>query len=103
MADCYIRQDFLELCQGDALKAEIVFSLSNWQHPPTILAEWDPDDEERLRDLKEERRVAESETRHTACNVPKAMNMTLAEIKAYCISSFLRYILSPYLQGFCLF
>lgn len=46
--DCYTRDDFIDLCGGDVLKARIVFDLCEWQHPETILAEWDEDDDEEL-------------------------------------------------------
>lgn len=48
----YTANDFLMLCDGDHVKAEIVFSLCDWQHPSTVLGEWDEDDELALQDLK---------------------------------------------------
>lgn len=74
ITDCYTRRDFLELCQGDALKAEIVFSLSDWQHPPTILDEWDAEDEERLRQLRKERCAANSRDYDAAWLWPAAIS-----------------------------
>lgn len=55
--DCLTRRDFLELCGGDALKADIVFGLCDWQYPSTILAAWDEEDEAALRKLKEAARM----------------------------------------------
>lgn len=46
--DCYTRRDFLELCRGDGLKAGMVFDLCEWQHPSTLLAQWDEEDEAAL-------------------------------------------------------
>lgn len=45
------RNDFLDLCGGDQLKADIVFDLCTWEHPATILDQWDDEDEKELQEL----------------------------------------------------
>lgn len=40
----YTGNDILEEC-GHPIKADIIFSLCSWQHPSTVLGEWDMDDE----------------------------------------------------------
>jgi len=43
--DGYSGQDILDLCDGDPIKARMIFSLCSWQHPSTVLGEWDSDDD----------------------------------------------------------
>lgn len=50
--DCYTKNDFINLCGGDEIKAEIIFDLCSWEHPECILDEWDEEDEEALLELK---------------------------------------------------
>jgi len=40
----YTAKDILTLCNGDQDLADMVFGLCDWQHPSTILGEWDKDD-----------------------------------------------------------
>lgn len=51
--DCYTKNDFINLCDGDEIKAKIVFDLCSWEHPECILDQWDEEDEEDLLELKE--------------------------------------------------
>ena len=44
--------DIISLCEGDRLKARMVFELCDWQYPSTILGEWDQDDELALEELR---------------------------------------------------
>lgn len=46
--------DILNLCNGDALKAQAVFHRCDWQHPSTILAEWDHEDDLALESIRSE-------------------------------------------------
>ena len=48
--------DILELCNGDALKAQMVFDRCDWQHPATVLAEWDLDDDLALEQTRKEQK-----------------------------------------------
>lgn len=48
----YTANDILAECDGDKDKADMVFELCTWQHPCTILAEWDRDDDIALREIK---------------------------------------------------
>lgn len=41
-------QEFIDMCNGDALKALMIFSLCEWQHPSAVLEEWNQDDEAAL-------------------------------------------------------
>lgn len=49
----YTGQDFLELCGGDKDKADMVFYLCGWEHPSTVLDQWDHDDDLALAEIKE--------------------------------------------------
>lgn len=51
----YTANDILAECGGDKDKADIVFELCSWQHPSTVLGEWDRDDDIALRDKKLEK------------------------------------------------
>lgn len=37
--------DILEMCDGDKLKADIVFDMCEWEHPNTILVDWGKEQE----------------------------------------------------------
>ena len=41
---CYTGDDFIELCDGDAEKAERLFWFCDWQHPSAALPEIEEDD-----------------------------------------------------------
>lgn len=43
---CYTGEDFMELCGGDAEKADRLFWYCDWQHPSSAVDELDDDDEE---------------------------------------------------------
>jgi len=45
-------QEIVDLCDGDHLKAEMVFNLCDWQFPSTILDEWDREDNAALEVLR---------------------------------------------------
>lgn len=49
----YTAKDILDLCGGDQDKAEIVFDLCEWEHPSTVLDQWDSDDDLALLEVKE--------------------------------------------------
>lgn len=51
----YTARDILEQCGGDKDKADIVFNLCNWEHPSTVLDQWDHDDDLALARIKEEK------------------------------------------------
>lgn len=42
--------DILEMCDGDKLKADIVFDRCEWEHPNTVLIEWGEEEERMLED-----------------------------------------------------
>jgi hypothetical protein len=42
------RQDFIDLCEGDEIKAKVIFDLCSWEHPETQLDQWDDHDDEAL-------------------------------------------------------
>lgn len=44
--------DILEMCDGDKLKAGLVFDLCEWEHPNTVLVRWDEDDDRALAELR---------------------------------------------------
>ncbi len=44
----YTGRDILEQCDQDPIKARMIFSMCQWQHPSTVLGEWDEGDEEAL-------------------------------------------------------
>jgi hypothetical protein len=50
--DGFSRNDFIDLCNGDELKAEIIFDLCEWEFPSTILDQWDEEDDEALEELR---------------------------------------------------
>lgn len=52
--DCYSRNDFIKLCGGDEIKAHMVFDICSWEHPATVLSQWDSEDENAL---EQERRT----------------------------------------------
>ena len=45
LGDGVTGKDILTLCNGDVLKAQMVFDRCDWQHPSTVLAEWDHEDD----------------------------------------------------------
>lgn len=51
--------DIISLCEGDKLKARMVFELCDWQYPSAILAEWDHDDDLALESKREEAKKAD--------------------------------------------
>lgn len=51
----YTGKYILELCGGDKDKADIVFALCEWEHPSTVLDQWDHDDDLALARIKEEK------------------------------------------------
>lgn len=51
--DQFTKNDFTEMCEGDQIKAEIIFSLCTWQSPYTVLEEWDEEDDAELQELKD--------------------------------------------------
>ncbi|MPM06321.1 hypothetical protein SDC9_52620 [bioreactor metagenome] len=53
--DRYTRNDIVEMCDGDELKADIVFDLLSWEYPGCILDQWDEEDDEALEELRRER------------------------------------------------
>ncbi len=48
----YSRNDIVRMCDGDDLKAQMVFDLLEWQSPSAVLGEWDIDDEEALANFR---------------------------------------------------
>ena len=44
----------MELCGGDQLKAEMIFSLCDWQHPSTLISEWGPENDTALEEKRAE-------------------------------------------------
>ena len=40
----YTRNDLIKLCEGDVKKAELLFTVCDWQHPETILEETPAED-----------------------------------------------------------
>ena len=52
-SDFWTRNDFVDLCEGDELKAEMVFGMCSWESPGCILDQWDKDDEAALNDESE--------------------------------------------------
>lgn len=46
--DFWTRNDFVDLCEGDEVKAAMVFGMCSWESPGAILDQWDKDDEEAL-------------------------------------------------------
>lgn len=58
-------QDIIDLCDGDKLKAQMVFELCDWQHPSTVLGEWDHDDDVALEELRDKQRHTVSQPAFT--------------------------------------
>lgn len=56
--DRYTKNDILRLCDGDELKAEIVFAMLSWEHPEMVLDSWDEDDESELEIIRKERNLS---------------------------------------------
>jgi hypothetical protein len=44
----YSRQSFIDLCDGDVVKARMVWERCSWMQPDTVLDQWDEDDDEEL-------------------------------------------------------
>lgn len=74
----YTGNDILELCGGDPIKAKMVFSLCTWQHPSTVLDEFDEDDE---RALLEKHREAAAQRIHEKTGWP--MDTCLEEVRQF--------------------
>ena len=51
----FTKQEFIDLCDGDELKAEMLFSMCDWASPNTELIQWDEDDDRALEELRKER------------------------------------------------
>lgn len=47
------RNYIVRLCDGDLYKAEMVFERCEWEHPATILAQWNEHDDEILAQKKQ--------------------------------------------------
>ncbi len=47
----YTGEQIIRLCDNDPIKASMVFSICSWQHPETVLDEWDEYDEEVLQEM----------------------------------------------------
>lgn len=48
----FSRNDIVEMCAGDEMKAYMVFDLLDWQSPSTVLGEWDEDDDSALSSMR---------------------------------------------------
>lgn len=51
-SDCWTKNAIIAACDGDEVKAEIVFDLCEWESPYTVLASWDDEDEAALDEIK---------------------------------------------------
>lgn len=47
--------DIIDLCAGDKLKAEVLFSQCDWAYPSTVLDQWDEEDMEDLERIRKQR------------------------------------------------
>lgn len=51
----FTKQEFIDMCDGDELKAEMLFSICNWASPNTELIQWDEEDDKELEELRAKR------------------------------------------------
>lgn len=51
----FTKQDLINECDGDELKAELLFYRLEWQCPNTELESWDEEDEAELEQIRKER------------------------------------------------
>ena len=73
-------KDFLDLCNGDSIKAQLLFDECEWQHPSTVLDEWDQyKDELRIDEVLAERR--EKAAQEQAKSIPSAPDLSPALLK----------------------
>ena len=70
-------KDFLTLCEGDPIKASLLFDECDWQHPSTVLDEWDRyRDELRMDEVLAERR--EKAAQEQAKSIPAIPDLSPA-------------------------
>ena len=73
-------KDFLELCEGDSIKASLLFDECDWQFPSTVLDEWDRyRDELRIDEVLAERREKVAQEQSKSIPATPALSPALLE------------------------